>query len=78
MRKFDKNNIDWGFSKLIKQKDLYKKNKNSNFCLVENDKCVIGVYIHVYGEGKGKNNNINNNIFNIEYLNFNINNNKFN
>jgi len=52
MRKIDVNNIDWGFSKLIKQKDLYKKNINSKYCLVENDKCVIGAYIHVYEEGK--------------------------
>jgi len=53
MRKFDKNNIDWGFSKLIKQKDLFKKNSNSKHCILENDKCVIGAYIHVYGQGKG-------------------------
>jgi len=55
MRKFDKNNIDWGFSKLIKQKDLFKKNSNSKHCILENDKCVIGAYIHVYGQGKVNN-----------------------
>jgi len=52
-RNFNKNNVDWGFSKLIKKKDLFIKGKFSNKPVIENDKCIVGVYFHIYGKGKG-------------------------
>jgi hypothetical protein len=57
-RNFNKNNVDWGFSKLIKKKDLFIKGKFSNKPVIENDKCIVGVYFHIYGKGKAKKDNM--------------------
>jgi len=51
MRNFNTNEKDWGFPKLIKKKELFKC-KQSKKCVVQNDKCIAGVYLHIYGDGK--------------------------
>jgi len=39
-----KNNIT-GYSQFIKKSSLFYKNENLNKSLVENGKCIIGVYL---------------------------------
>lgn len=56
-RNFNVNNVDWGFPKLIKKKELFVKSKSSNKSVIENDRCIVGAYFHIYKDGKGKKEN---------------------
>ncbi|ORX48998.1 hypothetical protein BCR36DRAFT_221608, partial [Piromyces finnis] len=50
IRNFNRNNRDWGFSRLIKKKALFESKTNKP--VIENGKCIVGVYLHIYGKGK--------------------------
>jgi len=40
----NKDNTNWGFNNLINKSNLNKSNKS----LLENNKCIIGIYLKVY------------------------------
>ncbi|ORX85182.1 hypothetical protein BCR32DRAFT_276478 [Anaeromyces robustus] len=40
----------FGHSQLIKKKELFKENKAKKRSVIENGKCIVGVYVHVFGD----------------------------
>jgi len=44
---YDKNNTSSGYN-LIETSQLFNKNKFTHRPIIENDKCVVGVYLQIY------------------------------
>jgi len=50
---FNRKNSSSGSEKFIRKYELFTKNENSKKSIIENDRCIVGVFVIIYKLEKG-------------------------